>query len=276
MHREGQMQFQSPVALRLLPTLPTHQQLKGPMPSGSQTDRGAGAAAAFKTAGTGSSGSKTHRSMTSTNATSMAAVKQASERNQSLFMKISESVGNISAVLRADAVRDAGAAEAAEAAQDLRDVVDGIIRPSAPPVANAAASHKSSSAIRSLSAKDHELPRGQRGSLSKQSASRAVNATAAASALTLAAHDSYSSPLISQIERLMVACGGVSSEAASLPPHEAVPARRRGKKAVKMAGDSAGERSSNPGVVRVRHVPLGCAQVCRSPSSHHRDCRQVH
>ncbi len=53
----------------------------------------------------------------STNATSLAAVKHASERNQSLFDKISASVSNISAALRADAVRDADAAEEADAAQ---------------------------------------------------------------------------------------------------------------------------------------------------------------
>jgi hypothetical protein len=119
MHREGQMQFQSPVALRLLPTLPANQQLRRPPPSGSQTDRSGGAAAAVK-----NTGSKTHRAMASTNASSLAAVKLASERNQSLFEKISVSVSSISSAL----AHGGGGAEEADAAQDLRDVVIGIIR----------------------------------------------------------------------------------------------------------------------------------------------------
>ena len=72
------MQFQSPVALRLFPTLPARDQLHGPSASGSQTDRAGGAVVKAKTGRSGdkSNGSKTHRVMASTNATSLAAVKQ--------------------------------------------------------------------------------------------------------------------------------------------------------------------------------------------------------
>lgn len=260
MHREGTMQFQSPVALRLLPTLPTNQQLKGPLPPGSQTDRGGAAAAASKTIG--STGSKTHRAMASTNATSMAAVKQASERNQSLFIKIGETVNNVSAVLRADAGRDAGSAEAAEAAQALSDAVSGIIQPPQPLAVNGAGNNKNSSAARHIGAKDAVPALGRRGPSFKQSTTRAAN-TSAADALdalaetvdVLAADDPSSSSLIARIEKLMAACGGASSEAAA---HEPALPRRRGAKAVKVAGPSANARSSNPVVVWVRRVPLGC------------------
>jgi len=70
-------QLQSPVSLRLLPTLPARQLLHGPTPSGSQTDRGgAGAKATAGSNGQKNNGSKTQRVMASTNATSLAAVKQ--------------------------------------------------------------------------------------------------------------------------------------------------------------------------------------------------------
>jgi hypothetical protein len=254
MHREGNMQFQSPVALRLLPTLPSKQQLKGPLPSGSQTDRGGGApAAALK-----STGSKTHRTMASTNATSLAAVKQASQRNQSLFVKIGESVNNFSAALRADAQRNAGAAEAAEAAQALSDVVNGIIRPSQPPAVTAAGNSKNSDAVHSAGTKDPAPALGKRGPLSKQLATSLSKASSATDDPP-AADGPSSRPLITQIERLMAACSSASKEESALEPASA---RRRGEKAVKTAGKCANKRSSSPVVVRIRHLPLGYVLAC--------------
>jgi hypothetical protein len=268
MHREGSMQFQSPVALRLLPTLPSNQQLKGPLPTGSQTERGGGSTTALKS--TSNTGSKTHRAMASTNATSLAAVKQASERNQSLFIKISESVNNFSAVLRADAGRDAGIAEAAEAAQALSDVVKGIIRPSHPPAANSGGSNdKAGSSARPTGAPNRAPALFGRGRGTKQPTARPANASVAAAADALAAEGSSSHPLIAQIEKLMAACGAASGDAAAVEPS---PARRRGEKAVKLAGDCTSARVSNPVVVLVRHVPLGyvppCSCACNTLTTH--------
>ena len=283
MHREGQMQFQSPVSLRLLPTLPARNQLKPPPPSGSQTERGGGAANNAK-----NTGSSTHRAMVSTNATSLAAVKHASERNQSLFDKISASVSNISAALRADAVRDADAAEEADAAQvssifhiqNLKPLTKNMlhricgtwsleslgttdrffvttnnrshflsIRPPAQPVAAASTKLKSPS-----------------GSVIKHARSKRLSAAAslsssasAASAHAPAPPSNADNPLIEQIERLMVACGAPPMQpvkftrAACAPSADAKAAKKGGKEAAK-----APLRSGEPGVVRVRHVPLGC------------------
>ena len=248
------MQFQSPVALRLLPTLPLRQQLKPPPASGSMTDRGSATAVAAK-----NTGSKTHRVMASTNASSLAAVKQASERNQSLFEKISASVANISSALLAGGNRDADAAEEAHAAQDLSDVVNGIIRPSlAQSTASASGSSKSNSTSRPQHTKDNALATAGRPPYSKRSSTQKIANTAAAAPLLSATQ--ASSPLVEQIEKLMIACGGHATQPAKFMRGGVVQdghvktAKNGGKESVRCGVARVGEA----GVLRVRHVPLGC------------------
>ena len=101
------------------------------------------------------------------------------------------------------------------------------------------------------------------GSVIKQkrlSAAGSLSSSAsAASAHAPAPPSNSDDPLIEQIERLMVACGAPPMQpvkftrAACAPSADAKAVKKGGKEAAK-----APLRSSEPGVVRVRHVPLGC------------------
>jgi hypothetical protein len=254
------MQFQSPVSLRLLPTLPAPQQLKGPLPTGSQTDRAGGREAAAKS--NAAPGSKTHRVMVSTNASSLAAVKQASERNRSLFDKISASVSNISAALRADSVRGADAAEAANAAQDLHDVVKGIIH--TPAIQQIQTTSRTTGSTASgkaqpLHSSAHAPARGGRGAVAQLPSSQKAAAAA------LEPETSSANPLIEQIERLMLACSVNSNE--QPPPRRGQHKGKSVSKDTKAGADcsrAAAADAVERGVLRVKHVPLGCVCVCRS------------
>jgi hypothetical protein len=260
LHSRRQMQFQSPVALRLLPTLPAPQQLKGPLPTGSQTDRAGGKDGAAKS--NAAAGSKTHRVMVSTNATSLAAVKQASERNRTLFDKISASVCNISAALRADSVRGADAAEAANAAQDLHDVVKGIIHtPATRQIQTTSRTTGSTASGKApLHSSAHAPARGGRGAAAKLPSSQKTSTAA------LEPETSSANPLIEQIERLMLACSVNSNE--QQQPRRGQHKGKSVSKGTKAGADysrAAAADALERGVLRVKHVPLGWVGATMHP-----------
>jgi hypothetical protein len=228
------MQFQSPVSLRLLPTLPSLQQLKGPVPTGSQTERGGASKS------NGGPGSKTHRVMASTNASSLAAVKQASQRNRDLFDKISTSVSNISAALRADGLHGADAAEATIAAQELHNTVNGIVRP--PVIQQIQTASRTTGSTASGKAR----PRGAKLS-STQKADADISSP---------------NPLIEQIERLMLVCSVKSNE--RCPPHRGQQKGKLVSKDTKPPVTDAAPADEERRVVRVKHVPLGCVVARQS------------
>jgi hypothetical protein len=200
--------------------------------------------------------------MVSTNATSLAAVKQASERNRTLFDKISASVCNISAALRADSVRGADAAEAANAAQDLHDVVKGIIHsPATQQIQTTSRTTGSTASGKApLHSSVHAPARGGRGAAVKLPSSQKT-ATAA-----LEPEASSANPLIEQIERLMLACS-VNSNEPQQPPR----GQHKGKsvsKGTKAGADcsrAAAADALERGVLRVKRVPLGCVGATMHP-----------
>ncbi len=128
--------------------------------------------------------------------------------------------------------------------------------PAAQPVAAASTKLKSPSGSVIKNARSKRLSAG---------GSHSSSASAATSAHALAPPPIADNPLIEQIERLMVACGSLPMQpakftrAACAPSADAKAAKKGGKEAAK-----APVRSSEPGVVRVRHVPLGCVSaICR-------------
>jgi hypothetical protein len=234
------MQFQSPVSLRLLPTLPACQQLKGP--SGSQTDRSIRPSKL--------SGSSTHRVLASTNASSLAAIKLVNERNQSLFNKIGETVNHISAALREGSIDDSGVAEAAGKAQDLSDAVMGIIRPPQPPRATGGSSIKEKAVILSDSSRDSAVSgRCRKPKLPGRNAAL----KSAAAPIDLPPSSAAVNPVIDRIEKLLVSCGTSLDHSNS----------GRGCADKAMRGTFA-VPSRQPVIVCVRHVPLGYVGACCS------------